>query len=478
MRPPQSVHGHNERSYVYRIGFGAWINDMRNQPLPLQNWPAPQFDDATVEGAVRAIEVMAEAGYSYLDAFGLWATGDYPPDIVSAFQDKSRNARLRHVFRRAEKRGIAMVLPLGLLTWGFDRIIAEDPETRGKDQEGKPHAHAMCGAKEKSWEYIEKLIDTAMAQWDFGAVHLESADQGWCMCPECGGRYGAVGYNARANIRAADYIKRKWPRVVVYTIPINWVPWRLNEEGVQQRFTPDEFEHVLELSKHIDIFMDQGHRGCFTPPAWISKLHCAYGTSGGLWLYHSVRMSRLSYLIPYPKRACELLRRDFERGARGCLYYQGPMINPGVEINSAVAGRIMQDVTRDPREVIEEVVDTYYRPRTPHARGVLADVFLRVEEGFFGRWDPAAIKKAHNLDMPGEFSGWGLFDTEPDLPGHLYEPFLDKEGRIAYKGELVGCLRDLDGIRNDVGDAERVARLTDALATAIQFLKSYIAFKN
>jgi len=474
----QAVGNLSDNAYKHRIGFGAWINDMRNQPLPLQNWPAPQFDDATVEGAVRAMDVMSEAGYQYLDAFGLWSTNDYPVDIISAFQDKERHKRLERLFREARKRNLGMMLPLGLFTWGYDRIIQEDPEVRGKDQDGNPHAHAMCGAKERAWEYVEKLIQTAMGQFDFAGVHMESADLGWCMCPECGGRYGTVGYNCRLNIRAADFIKERWPDALVYTIPINWLPWRLSEEGIQQRFSREEFEHVLELSKHIDVFMDQGHRGCYTPPEWIPELHCDYGTSGGLWLYHCVRMHRLSYLVPYPKRACEFIKRHYDLGARACLYYQGPMINPAVEINTAVSGRVLSDVTRDPGAIIEEVITKYYKPRTAEAGKTLASVYARVEDGLFGRWDPAAIKEAHKVDVPGEFSGWGLFGEEPEMPGHMFEPFLDKAGRIAYKDELIGALRDIEAIKAEVGDTERTARLIDALTLTVQFLKAYIAFKG
>lgn len=464
--------------YKYRIGFGAWINDMRNEPLPLQNWPAPQFDDATIEGAVRAMEVMRDAGFEYLDAFGLWATNDYPPDIVSAFENKDRRRRLSRLFREADKRGIGVILPLGLLTWGFDRIIAEDPEVRGSDAEGKPHAHAMCGAKEKTWRYIEKLIDTAMAQFEFAGVHMESADLGWCMCPQCGGQYGAVGYNCRVNIRAADYIKAKWPDKLVYAIPINWVPWRLAENGLQQQFSRPEFDEVVALSKHIDVFMDQGHRGNYTPAEWIPELCCEYGTSGGLWVYHSVRMHRLSYFIPYPMRACRLIKRDHDRGARACLYYQGPMINPAVEVNTAVAGRILRDVNRDPRGVLEEVVEQLYRPRNAASLQKVCDVFARVEEGYFGRWNPDAIEEAHKLDLPGEFSGWGLFGEEPEIPAHLCEPFLDKAGRAAYKDELIACLKDLEDIKPDLAETERTSRVVEALLLTVQFLKVYIAYNR
>jgi len=461
-------------AYRYRIGFGAWINDMRNTPLPVQNWPAPQFDDATLEGAVRAMEVMRDAGYEYLDAFGLWATNNYPPDIVSAFQDKERHNYLTKLFRAADKLGIKMILPLGLLTWGYDRIIEEDPSVRGKDQDGKPHPHAMCGAQEKTWTYIYKLIDAAMSQFDFKGVHMESADLGWCMCPECGGKYGTVGYNCRLNIRAAGYFRSKWPNLLLYTIPINWVPLRLTEAGVQQTFTRAEFDEVVELSKHIDVFMDQGHRGNFTPAEWIPELKCAYGTSGGLWVYHCVRMDRLSYFLPYPMRAGQYLKRDYDKGARGCLHYQGPMINPAVEINTAVAGRMMCDVSRNPRDVLEEVIELYYRPRTPEARKTLADVFCRVEEGFFGRWDVKGIKEQHKADVPGEFAGWGLFGEEPEFPAHLFDPFLNKEGRLAYKNELIACLKDMEAIRGQLGCQDRTERVIEALLLTVQFLKAYI----
>ena len=81
------------------------------------------------------------------------------------------------------------------------------------------------------------------------------------------------------------------------------------------------------------------------------------------------------------------------------------------------------------------------------------------------------------MDVPGEFSGWGLFGEEAEVPGHLCEPFLDKEQRTAYKDELIGCLKDLEGIKHELADAERTTRLRDALTLAAQFLKTIVAFK-
>ena len=204
---------------------------------------------------------------------------------------------------------------MGLFSWGYDQIIRADPAVRGRDKAGKPMDHVMCGATEKAWGYVEKILDTAMSRFDFGGVHLESADLGWCQCPECGGKYGTVGYNVRLNIRAADYIKRKWPGKVVTCIPINW----LGGSG-RSHFDQAEQDRIVELSKHVNCFMDQGWTGTFIPEdrrkAFIERLHCDYGTSGGLWVYHPGRWDRLSYFLPHPRRSAAAIRRH-SRTVRG-----------------------------------------------------------------------------------------------------------------------------------------------------------------
>ena len=87
----KSASGVSENAYKYRIAFGAWINDMRNEPLPLEDWPAPQMDEETIRSAIAAMDVQSEAGFNYLDAWGLFATKRYPLDIVSVFNDKERD---------------------------------------------------------------------------------------------------------------------------------------------------------------------------------------------------------------------------------------------------------------------------------------------------------------------------------------------------------------------------------------------------
>ena len=87
----------------YRIAFGAWINDMRRDPLPLENWPAPQLDDEAVASAIAAMDLQSAAGYNMLDVWGLFATYGWPPDIVSAV-DKDRRQRIHKLLAAAKQR--------------------------------------------------------------------------------------------------------------------------------------------------------------------------------------------------------------------------------------------------------------------------------------------------------------------------------------------------------------------------------------
>ena len=280
--------------YKYRIAFGAWMNDLRTDPLPLENWPAPQFDDVSLESAVGAMDVQGPAGFNLLDVWGLFATYGWPPDIVSAV-DSDRRRRIRRLIRAAKARGLKVVLGLGTYSWGYDKIIAADPEVRGRNADGTPHAHAMCDAHPRAFEYVRKIIDFALGNFDFGAVHLESCDLGCCMCSRCGGRDGVVAYNVRINQKTADYIKQRWPDKTVYVITINWVP-------AGKHFNAAEKAKVIELSRHVDCIFDQGHTGYHIAEAerrdFIQALHCAYGTSGGLWLYPDTRWDRESYFLP------------------------------------------------------------------------------------------------------------------------------------------------------------------------------------
>jgi len=465
-----------ENGYKYRIAFGCWINDMRSQALPLQQWPAPQLDEITVASIRAAMDVQSRAGFNYLDAWGLFATYGYPPDITSAFTDESRVSQVRRLIREARQRGLSYLFGMGLFSWGFDKIIRADPAVRGKNKAGQPLDHVMCGATEKAWSYVEKILDTALSNFDFGGVHLESADLGWCDCPACGGKFGTVGYNCRLNIRAADYIKRKWPGKVVTCIPINW----LGGSG-RSHFDQGDQDQIIELSKHVDAFMDQGWNGTFIADdqrkAFIKKLHCDYGTSGGLWVYHCGRWDRLSYFLPHPQRTALAIRRHHEDGARACMFYQGPVINPGVELNIAVGGRMLIHPHRTVENVLEEVIDLYYQPGNVGARRDLVKLFFHAEDAYFGQWNLQRFT-AQRRTMPGELHLTDLFGTSPGPAQFLLEPFLNSDGRRDYKKRLLDILQSLANLEGRCGDEGRLERIQKSITVTLMILDSIRAARK
>ncbi len=466
------------RSYNHRLAYGAWINDVRNEPLPLQGWPAPQFDDECVDSLIRSLEVQGAAGYTQFALWGLFSTYGYPPDVPSVLDD-DRRRRLKRLFKAAERVGMKIMLGMGVLTWGYDEILKANESLRGYSvgDDGKRimSSHAMCGSKEESWGYVFKILDFALSEFDFGGVHLESADQGWCGCPECAGKDGTVGYNCRLNVRCSDYIKDKWPDKVVTATDINWTTTSFNEE---------EKSHIIELSKHVDAFMDQPVNNVKKSEKreFIKKLHCDYaGTT--LNFYPSVRLDRLSYFLPYPKRASTQVKSNYEDGERSALIYNAPINNPGTEVSIAVVGRMLSDVDREIDDTLAEVIELYYKPKTAQSRDKLADIIVQAEDAYFNQFagriqraikywkiDPKAFEGKDDLDS--YFMLDSLFATSPGPASFLKEPVLDAQGRAEYKKGLISVLENLSAIEDDFEDNGRIEGITSAVMITLTILNT------
>src|SRR3982750_90807 len=80
-------------------------------------WPAPHLDEVTVSSMIAAMDVQGRAGFNFLDAWGLFATYGYPPDITSAFSDKARAAQVKGLIEAAARRGMKYLFGMGLFSW-------------------------------------------------------------------------------------------------------------------------------------------------------------------------------------------------------------------------------------------------------------------------------------------------------------------------------------------------------------------------
>jgi hypothetical protein len=161
------------------------------------------------------------------------------------------------------------------------------------------------------------------------------------------------------------------------------------------------------------------------------------------------------------------MKELYQDGGRGVMYYQGPVNNPGVEVNVTFGGRMMCDIERSVDDVLAEVLERLYKPKTSKAHRKLLDILQRAEESYFGQWDEQRIEKAHHIPPPGELHLTPLFGATPGPADYMSEPYLTTEGRAAYKQGLVACLKDVQELHGQFDDGGRIGRIEICLVNAL-----------
>lgn len=443
----------------YRVAFGLWINDMRTESAPLENWPYGALDDMTVGSIERALDVQSEAGYNSIDLAGLLSIYAWPPDIAS-IATPERKKRVEQIVKAAHARNMKVIcFPSGVLSWGFDEIIKHDPAVRSDNH------HVMNPLREESWRWQEKVWDYMIDNYGIDGLHLESADQGRCKTAECLAKWpNDVVYHSYVTSRTAEYLRRKNKNLTLLATVQGFSTWGRD-------FTAEEDKALVDLSRTVDCLFDQGHAGTYVPQSrrreFIGKLHCGYGTSGGLWVYPPQRWDRTRWFLPYTSRTGAHIRQLHEDGGQGVMYYQGPVSNPGTEVNIAFGGRIMSNPARDTESVLEEVIGRLYKPKTVAAQRRLASIFRSAEDGYFENWNTERIFAERKRPHPGELHLISLFGASPNQADYLLEPYLDTKGRLAYKQVLVSILKLLPGLRDQFDDDGRLPGIKRGIEGAL-----------
>jgi hypothetical protein len=454
-------------AYKYRIAFELWINDVRDEAMPLENWPYPILDEKTVDGIKRALDVQSEAGYNAIDLCGLFTTSAWPVDIKSVV-DKKRHQGINQILKAAHERGIKVIcFPSGILNWGYLEIIKQHPELR------TDNPYEMNPLREESWEWQFKIFDFVADTYDIDGFHLEAADQGRCSTKQCMEKWpDSVSYFSYVTRRTADYLRKRNPGKLLFATVQGFLKWGTPVSHA-------EMAHLIELSKSVDCLFDQGHGGTYIPqsewPAFINKLHCDYGTSGGNWIYPPQRWDRTRWFLPYTHLTGTHIKKLYEAGGRGLMYYQGPRMNPSTEVNIAFGGKIMSRPSRTVEEVLADVIEGLYHPKTAAARRKLIDIYQRAESSYFGQWSPDRIEATHALHPPGELYLTTQFGTSPGPATYLMEPFLNDDGRLAYKKELKLMLKDLMEIEDQFADNGRITRIKRGITEALTDINNILS---
>lgn len=352
-------------SFDYRTALGCWINDIASIPR-VEQWPSTKFDAGLEQDFIKFFYFLKEIQFNSVILFGLFIAGGWEPDFKRSFSPE-REKSVRRVLAEAKKRGIQVLYGLGIYSWGFDKIIKEDPKVRGTNP------HAMCGSKEASHRKMESLVDYLCSEFSFDGFHLESFDQGRCECKLCKEK-SDLHYHIELNEYMARYIRSRWPgkTIEVYTpgalTKEDWLEW----SGASQYFT-----FLIDPSNSAD------RCGYKARKEIISSLSCAYGTRSGTWVYPPQRWKKLRWFLPIIERRAIHYRKLAEDGGRAAMVQTCPIINPGEEATLRCSGKFIQDPFRAVQSVLFETVKEMFDPRTSGVTDELADIFWIAEKSYF-----------------------------------------------------------------------------------------------
>lgn len=76
-------------------------------------------------------------------------------------------------------------------------------------------------------------------------------------------------------------------------------------------------------------------------------------------------------------------KEQYTQGVRGIMHYQGPVNNPGTEVNIACGGLIASDPSQDIKQVLSQVIGQLYQPRHPEVYQKHVRIFIETEQAYF-----------------------------------------------------------------------------------------------
>jgi len=453
------------KPYRYRSAFGVWINDTRNTPV-IEEWPSALLDDECEDGLYKCFDLAQRAGYNTFNIFGLFATYAWKPDIPATVPDE-RMIRVRRVISEAHRRGLKLILGIGVYSWGFDEIIATVKEVQGTNP------HAMCLSSETSWVWMRRILDYVVDNFDFDGYHLESSDQRRCECDKCK-KYTDVEYFSKINAMCADYIRAKEPgrilmvNMSMYLMPTDYIK------------SESDFQALVEMSASLDYLIDGGNMGFFIRGEFreraFTDFKCAFGSGGEYWVYMPQRWDKLRWFLPTLEHSCTHLKEMAQKGGDAVEFYMGATINPGVEMTILCGGKILFDPGREVYDVLCEAVVELYKPDSNEVCERLADIFLGAERAYYQNVNQDLLASD---PLCNELILEPLFGTEAGPPIYLSEGkygvrdrWMSGEGRAAYRAELEKIRAALGELRGHVTDDGRVERIMTCIENAIRDIDS------
>jgi hypothetical protein len=444
-------------NFKHRIITG-WISDFSSIPR-WEPWPSITLDQCMTDDIDEAMRLAEISGYTGVMLYGLLAGrawNPYLPDTASP----QRKQQVLALMDRIRERGLTVLHGLGLYSWGFDAIIAAQPEVDG----GSPST--MCGTRSESWAWMQRVIDFVFDEYDPDGVSMQSADMGRCPCDDCQA-LGALEYHARINEKVSGYIRSRWPEKMIHIST-----WGMDLGN------PAEQQYVLQLARHADVLNDFNNSaargGRANRQALIAALSCPYGTEQGFWFDPPPFWDRLKWFLPLSLRNVPYWQDLKADGGDAIERFILPLINPGADVSFIFDGLMMQDLRRDPTQTLEEALSIVFEPGTTTALNGLADVWQNVEAAFIDHLPrPTEAREIHSSRV--HYAHPTPSESLANRPEYLLTR--RTEALTVFRDSLQRADRIISKLHDDLGQREKALRLMRSIRNTLVDIDRVLVYR-
>ena len=441
--------------------FTGWATDFSSVPL-LEPWPSTSLDGRVQTDLHHAFGRAQEAGYNEVILWGLACGRSWSPHLPDTLTSQQA-ATVRTVISDARAHGLSLFLGVGVYSWGYDRIIAEHPGLDGGSEQ------AMCVSQPEAWEWVQRILDFMVDQFDPDGFSMQSADQGRCPCDRCA-EMSVLEYHSRATAQTAAYLRSRWPSKIIQVST-----WGLDLGN------PAERDAIVAMARDVDVLNDQANSaaraGSDERRALIQALAntgCSYGTENGWYIDPPPFWCRDRWFLPIALRNVDYYRRLQADGGSAVERYILPLANPGAEVGFIFDGLLLSQSDRDPVSALAQALTAVFDPR-PSALDALLAMWRTVESAYLDNTSTGRSERAIHLSSV-HYSG--LLPTERQLLRPEYLLRMTPAGLESYRRALHEAFEMTGKIQHELGRADRAHALRASVGTALADVERISAYRG
>jgi hypothetical protein len=350
-------------------GYLGWLIDL-SRTERLLPWPSVVIDSLLLSDYEETLGFMKRSGMNEITVWGLFTNSSWEPEIESTI-DNERKLKVQDVILKAHQNGIKIMCGMGVYSWGFNKIIQQNPQLRCPCNN-----EVMDISKPEAWEWQKSVIDYIVDNYDFDGISMQSADRGGCNCGDQL-EWSKMEYHAQLNQKAVDYIRSKKNDFI-----IGISGWGMDLGN------PSDLASIIKMTENVDYLIDVGETAQSQGREYRKQLieaisPCEYGTTGTPNVEPIQALPRNYYFIPTVKRTSQKLKELYEDGGRACETYYRTRGNPGDEVTIEVVAQILNDPGENIDDCLKEILSAIYQPVNKNALQELMNIFYEAEDAYF-----------------------------------------------------------------------------------------------